>query len=63
VATFPPREVLRSAPSPLRQIERRDAALDLLVEAHHLRRLSRGGRPLYEINPKLINFYAQKAGG
>jgi hypothetical protein len=63
VGLFPAREVLRSAPLPLRQIERRDAALDLLVEAHHLHRLSRGGRAVYSVNPKLCNFYEPGARG
>jgi hypothetical protein len=54
---FPAREVLRSAPTPLRQTERRDAALALLVEADHLRALTRGGRTKYYVNPKLSTLY------
>jgi hypothetical protein len=57
VSSFPAREVLRSGPRPLRQIERRDAALALLVETGHLRLLGRAGQVVYVTNPKLLNFW------
>ena len=60
VSTFPPREVMRTGPAPLRHAERRDAALDLLVETNHLRRLDRGGRAIYCVNPRLLNFWRSR---
>jgi hypothetical protein len=59
VSSFPAREVLRAAPAPLRNTERRDAALALLVEANHLRPRTRRGRTIYYINPKLFTLYGK----
>jgi hypothetical protein len=56
VSSFPAREVSRSGPPRLRQLPaRRDAALDLLCQAHHLRPIHRHGGVRYHVNPKLIN--------
>jgi hypothetical protein len=54
VASFPAREVLRTGPTGLRDPERRDAALDLLVETGHLRLVPRSSDRgiTYHLNPK-----------
>lgn len=50
-----PRDISRLGPNRLRDTTRRDEAIDILVEAHHLRRLERAGKKLLQVNPRLLN--------
>lgn len=48
-------DILHSGPNRVRTTLRRDAALDILIEAGHVRRCDIGKKRLIEINPKLLN--------
>jgi hypothetical protein len=49
-----PRDILRTGPAPLRKMQRRDAAIGILVETANVIEDKASGGTIYRPNPKLL---------